>query len=318
MEERRRQHNINMSEETETVDTCCCSCGIAEIDDMKLVPCDGCDLVRYCSDQCREEHRPEHGEECKKRATELRDELLFKQPESNYLGDCPICSLPMPIDEEKSSIYECCSKLICDGCVFANMTREKEMRLTPSCPFCRTALPETDEEYDKQLMKRVEANDPAALRRQGMVEQHEKGDYRSAFDYFAKAAALGDAWAHFNLARLYHDGEGVEKDEGKYIRHLEEAAIGGHPNARCLLAIFERKRGNTERSVKHYIIAASQGQDGSMQMLMELFKHGYVEKEVLAAALRAHKAAVDATKSRERELEERISSGTLLDWLDDD
>ncbi len=46
----------NMSEDNE-VDTCCASCGIAEVDDNKFVPCDGCDLVKYCSDECRENHK---------------------------------------------------------------------------------------------------------------------------------------------------------------------------------------------------------------------------------------------------------------------
>ena len=69
--------------------SCCASCGIAEIDDIKLMPCDGCDLVRYCSDECQIEHKSEHQDACKKRAgeaAELRDELLFKQPESTHHG----------------------------------------------------------------------------------------------------------------------------------------------------------------------------------------------------------------------------------------
>ena len=36
--------------------------------------------------------------ERRKRAAVLRDELLFKQPESSHLGDCPICCLPLPLD----------------------------------------------------------------------------------------------------------------------------------------------------------------------------------------------------------------------------
>ena len=44
-------------EETDAGDTslscCCASCGIAELDDTELVPCDGCDLVKYCGDDCR-------------------------------------------------------------------------------------------------------------------------------------------------------------------------------------------------------------------------------------------------------------------------
>ena len=71
-----------MSEKTSS--WCCAACGIAEIDDIKLKECDGCDLVKYCGDECRRDHKLVHEEECKKRAAELRDELLFKQPESTH------------------------------------------------------------------------------------------------------------------------------------------------------------------------------------------------------------------------------------------
>ncbi len=65
---------------------CCASCGIAEIDDIKLKDCSACDLVRSCSDDCKQIHKSEHEDVCKKRAAELRDKLLFKQPESTHLG----------------------------------------------------------------------------------------------------------------------------------------------------------------------------------------------------------------------------------------
>ena len=77
-----------------TADMCCASCGIAEVDDVTLQKCDDCDLVRYCSDKCQQDHRPDHEAMCKERAAVLRDELLFRQPESTHLGDCPICCLP--------------------------------------------------------------------------------------------------------------------------------------------------------------------------------------------------------------------------------
>ena len=53
--------------------------------------------------------------------------------------------------------------------------------------------------------------------------------------------------------------------------------------------------------MKHWIIAATHGHDESMKELMTAFKHGLVSKEELAAVLRAHQAAVDSTKSQERE-----------------
>ena len=131
-EERRRRNNIAiMSDENNNeVDTsCCASCGTEEVDGIKLVPCDGCDLVRYCDEACQELHRPEHAGKCRKRAAELGDERLFKQPESSCYGDCPICCLPLPLDPQKCTLMSCCSKYICTGCMCANLQREMEMRL---------------------------------------------------------------------------------------------------------------------------------------------------------------------------------------------
>ena len=303
-----------MSEEIEAVDiTCCASCGVAEIDDIKLTECDGCDLVRYCSDECQQEHKSVHDEACKKRGAELRDEILFKQPESTHYGDCPICSLPLPVDPRKSSICHSCSKVVCNGCDHANIMREMERRLQHTCPFCRESLPETDEEDERRRMKRIEANDPVAMVQEG-TEQYQKGEYECAFGYWTKAAELGDAEAHYKLAEMYHHRHGIENEKGKY--HWEEAAIGGHPGARYMLGCVEWKNGNydgamnyrnAERAVRHWIISATQGYDSAIKMLMKAFKvacackQGFLTKDDLAATLRAHKAAVDATKSPQRE-----------------
>ena len=279
-----------MSEENSAVDvpSCCASCGIAEIDDTKLVPCDGCDLVKYCSDECQRNHKLEHEEACKKRAAELREELLFKQPESTHRGDCPICMIPLSLDLSTSSVYRCCSKLVCKGCVYGNVKREAEVRLECNeCPFCREPMPETDEEIRKQIMKRVEANDPDAMCEWG-VEKFEKRDFSGALEYFTKAAALGDAEAHYKLALMYQVDEGVEKDDEKYIYHLGEAAISGHPDARYFLGCEEWNSDNDLRAVKHWIIAATQGDDRSIKQLMEMFKEGLIKKVVLEHGLRAH------------------------------
>ena len=291
-----------MSGDSEAGTCCCASCGIAEIDDIKLVPCDGCDLVRYCGDECMKDHKSEHEEGCKKRAAELREELLFKQPESSHMGDCPICMIPLPLHSSKTTLKSCCGKLICNGCWYANSTREKEdQSFVPLCPFCRKTAPKTDEEDDKLLMKRVEANDPVAMSR-GAAKQYTKGDYRTAFEYWKNAAEMGDAKAHYGLSHLYQLGHGVEKDSVKEIHHLEEAAIGGYPEARYELGVHEMKNNNNDkRATKHWVIAAKQGCDNSIKALMKAYKEGFVEKDVLAAALRAHKAAVDTRKSPQRQ-----------------
>ena len=53
--------------------------------------------------------------------------------------------------------------------------------------------------------------------------------------------------------------------------------------------------------MKHFTIAAKLGDDDSLEMVKNGYADGYVSKEDFAAALRAHQAAVDATKSPRRE-----------------
>ena len=284
---------------------CCASCGIAEVDDIKLKECDDCDLVKYCSDECEQDDKSHHKKACKERAAELRDEILFKQPESSHRGDCPICCLPVPLDAEKSIIQTCCSEIICKGCDHANKMREIEGKLSFKCPFCRRPVPREKRFRDKQRMKRLEVNDPVAMRYKGK-DLCKKGEYDSAFGYLMKADHLGDVDAQYSLAGMYRKGHGVEKDEGMEMYHLEEAAIGGHPFARHNLGVHEWNNDNEERAVKHWIIAATQGDDGSIKALMLAFRRGLISKEEFAAALRANQAAVDATKSPQREAAEEF------------
>jgi hypothetical protein len=101
---------------------------------------------------------------------------------------------------------------------------------------------------------------------------------------------------------FYHEGfGGIEKDPKKDMHHMEEAAIGGHPDARYNLAWVENRKGNIQRAVRHSIIAAKLGHNESLGQVKKCFQMGVVSKEDYAAALRGHQAAVDATKSKQRE-----------------
>ena len=149
---------------------------------------------------------------------------------------------------------------------------------------------------------RVEMNDPTALRKVGLL-RNMKGDHKGAFEFWTKAAELGDLQAHYQLSNMYHNGDGVEKNQKKEVYHLEKAAIGGHPFARFNLGCIEGQNGRLERAIRHFIIAATQGEDDSLTHLKALYQNqnGKVRKEDLVATLRAHQAAVDATKSPDRD-----------------
>ena len=285
---------------------CCAACGTAEVDDIKLKTCTACTSVRYCSVKCQREHRPQHKRACKKRAAELHDEILFKQPDSSHEGDCPICCLPISLDQTKSTMMSCCSKVICEGCYHSNEVRITRGSLEPTCPFCRHPKPKSEEEYEKNVMKRVDLNDPVAIL-QTSLRRYEAGDYDGAFRYVNKAAELGDAGAHYCLSRFIYEGRCVEKNGKKEVYHLEQAAIGGHAKARYNLGIDEEGNGRMDRAIKHWIIAATLGCDDSVDALKDSFRGGLVSKEDFAAALRAHQAAIEATKSPQREAAEFAS-----------
>ena len=236
----------------------------------------------------------------KKRAAEIRDDKLFRQPDESHLGECPICCLPLPLDHTKSFMKSCCSKRICKGCSYANKKRENEAGLTNRCPFCREPVAKSKEGHDKNRMKRVKKNDPAALNQLGK-RCIDDGDYETSFEYLAKAAGLGDADAHHTLSNMYYSGQFVEEDMKKRVYHAEQAAIAGHPWARHNLGYIEEHNGRFERAKKHLIIAAKLGYEDSLKDLRKLYADGHARKEDYSDALRAYQAAVEETKSAQRE-----------------
>jgi TPR repeat protein len=161
-------------------------------------------------------------------------------------------------------------------------------------------MAKSDQEQIKRVMERIKKNDPVAMTQMGR-RHHRKGEYGKASEYWAKTTELGDVEAHACLGGLYYKGNGIEKDEKKAVYHFEQAAIGGEPNARVLLANYEMKNGRFERARKHLIIAANLGCDISVKAVKSFFIKGIVSKEDYAAALRGYQSAVNETKSAERE-----------------
>ena len=273
-----------------------------------------CRLVKYCSVECQKNHRPQHKKACKKRMAEIRDDRLFTQPEESYLGECPICCLPLSLDMTKSRMMACCSKRICMGCNYGNKQREIEQGLEQRCAFCREPVSFTQEEDRQREMNRAEANDPVGLFQVG-AKCSKEGDYEGSIQYLTKAAALGHADAHYLLSLLYREGLGVEMNEKKEVYHLEEAAIGGHPDARNNLGCNEARNERYERATKHFIIAAKLGHNESLEGVKEGFADGYVSKEDYESALRGHQAAVDETKSEKRAAAYEFSNSARL-WAE--
>jgi hypothetical protein len=64
-----------------------------------------------------------------------------------------------------------------------------------------------------------------------------------------------------------------------------------------------------DRAMKHFIIAANLGNDKALDRVKEGYMGEVLSKEEYASTLRGHQAALDATKSQQREEAEKARKG---------
>ena len=274
---------------------------------------------------CQRNHWAKHKKRCKQRATELRDEALFKDPPSKE--DCPICFLPMPMrliccaslppatmsslpiydfaiaNEELANkyterYYPCCGKCMCLGCAFSFDQNGND----DNCPFCNSNRDEkTDVDQGEEVMKRVEVNDAGAICTLAVHYQQGRAGFQQdqikAFDLFNRAAELGSIRAHFSLAGVYHEGGDLKK--AKF--HFEAAAMAGDEHARTILGSMEGRSGNMERATKHWKIAASAGCFRAMHCLITFFEKGVVSRESIDSTLNAYNNSCVEMRSEARD-----------------
>jgi TPR repeat protein len=279
------------------IDKCAC-CG-KEGSDLNI--CNKCKAVKYCNVACKKKHRTKHKKKCERRVAELHDIELFKQPPPRE--DCPICMLPLPLLITGFRYKVCCGKVICSGCIHAVFLRDNGVGL---CPFCRTPSPDSEEENIKRIKKRVEAGDAEAIFGLGCYyltgEFGLPQDHGKALELWQQAGELGNAKAYYNVGNAYHTGEGVERDNKKADHYYELAAMGGDVAARHSLGNSEFRVGNWDRALKHYMVSAGDGYNGSVKNIQDLYKHGRATKEDYSNALRAYQKYLDDIKSEQRDI----------------
>ena len=233
--------------------------------------------------------------------------LMKKGRERSEDDDCPICSLPLPLDGTQSLFRPCCMNLVCVGCVTAAW-----MRGMKGCPFCRTPDPEDNSQTLAMMQKRADAGDPLAIWHLGNnyhYGQHgvEK-DVTKAVELCEHAAELGCKEAHYNLGCLYGKGIDVEKDTAKALGHYEAAAMRGHVPARYNLGCEEANAGNFDLALQHWMISVKMGQDKSLDSIKEMFMKGLATKDDYAEALREYQSAVEEMRSTERDEFKRLQN----------
>ena len=278
----------------------CANCGKDEESSGDLKACTACKMVKYCNRDCQIAHRPQHKKACKKRAAELHEELLFREPPLRE--ECPICMLPLPLYDNHTGMnfYSCCGKNICIGCIDVMVSGAKDL-----CAFCRTPYSSSDEEEVKRIKKLMEkGNAYACLRLSGLYYNGTCGlpqDWATANELYLKAGEVGCAMGYYNLGTQYFSGRGVEVDKKRAKYYYELAAMNGHVLARHNLGALEGQTGNYKRAMKHFILAASAGYKPSLDLLKDGYRHGLVTKEEYANTLREHQKSKDETTSDARD-----------------
>ena len=79
------------------------------------------------------------------------------------------------------------------------------------------------------------------------------------------------------------------KDLQKAKYYYELAAMGGNVKARYNLGNLEKRAGNVDSAVKHWVISAAAGDDNSMKAIREGYTNGHVTEADIEKAWHAHK-----------------------------
>ena len=274
----------------------CSACG-KESDTLKK--CTACKCVWYCDKECQNKHRKEHRKECKlikkeldKRGgklelgTEKKIGLLGKLPPRE---ECPICMQVLPIHAKLKMYKVCCGKMLCSGCELKHQMKSEEH---PTCAFCRTAVPDSEEGILPRFRKRADLEDPQALFNLAMAHGYGKYglpvDQAKCIELLRKSAALGSPGAHYQLGDLHRLGRmGLEQNDEKSFKYFTKATEGGDVLARHNLGNAEYKNDDMIAAMCHWRLSASAGYRDSMKSLICCFEFGLVHHGDLADALRA-------------------------------
>ena len=226
--------------------------------------------------------------------------------------ECPICMLVLPL--YGVTFFPCCGKRICDGCT--NKVTDAEKNGKPlhelKCAFCQQLMihihdPKSEIKALKRLLKK---NNCDAFMQ--MSSHYERGDgvFQSdtkALEMRIRAAELGNPNAYAIIGNYYRQGKGVEQDKSKTLEYLKVAAKKGSIEAHQTLARCNVRNGNFDKGMRHWRVAASAGDQDSMDDLMKAYKAKLLSKEELTQTLRAFQTSSNELKSKDRD-EARVIS----------
>ncbi|WP_066853139.1 tetratricopeptide repeat protein [Halodesulfovibrio spirochaetisodalis] len=145
--------------------------------------------------------------------------------------------------------------------------------------------------------------------------------YDEAYQCIRSMAKEGDPQSQFNLAVLYHLGQGVKKDTSKTIYWLTRAAENEHPNAQFGVgAAYEAGFGVDKDlgiAAKWYLRAANQGHPAAQTNLGVMYGNGEGVEKNLVEAMKWFRLAASSGSSKAKRnaevLEQHMSKEDLIE-----
>ena len=151
----------------------------------------------------------------------------------------------------------------------------------------------------------MKVGDPIAIGKMGSYYRDGKygfpQDINKALEFWQRAAKLGYTRAFNNIGNTYYNGDGVKVHREKAKHYYELGAMGGDETARCKLGIMEVLADNFDRAVKHFVIAISSGDNGSLETIQKLYSLDLVKKEEYTKALQIYQTYLGGIKSKQRD-----------------
>jgi len=167
----------------------------------------------------------------------------------------------------------------------------KIMALVLSLFLCSAAAEAADSvvtsDYLSVLLKKAEAGDAVSQFNLGVLYHNGQGvsrDDKKAAEWLHKAADQGDSDAALNLYVLYANGQGVPKDPEQAAAWCQRAANQGNVNAELILSTLYKKGlgvPHDEKMATGWFIRAAQG-GGQLQPLDASHKDGGISGLKLA------------------------------------
>jgi len=228
--------------------------------------------------------------------------------------ECPICLIPLPINEGEIIFMTCCGKYVCQGCNYKQALNDKKNGVPnhkKKCAFCRQPHQNNAIKALRKLMKKN--NPDVYIQMAKLYKSGGEGALQSdtrCLEMLIKAAELGNnyGYAYYMIGLYYQDGVIVEQNRSKAIEFYEVAAKKGSLRAHKKLAPLYDDSGDIQKFIKHVIMAASAGDKVSMEALMIGYKDKLLSKEVLTQTLRAFQTSDNAMKSDDRDFARKIEA----------